>query len=69
MTGEITTQTFLDAASEDRRHSTPTASAGVLDFTKEWTGGGGEFPRIFNRVIYIGRDQGRQAHRRSTASR
>ena len=24
----------------------------MLDFTKEWTGGGGQFPRIFNRSIW-----------------
>ena len=26
---------------------------GVIDFTKEWDGGGGEFPRIFNRTIFF----------------
>ena len=26
---------------------------GVIDFTEEWDGGGGEFPRIFNRTIFF----------------
>ena len=25
----------------------------MLDFTEEWDGGGGEFPRIFNRTIFV----------------
>ena len=51
MTGPITAQTFLDAASK----TTALETKGILpttDLTKEWTGGGGNFPRIFNRVIY-----------------
>jgi ABC-type branched-subunit amino acid transport system substrate-binding protein len=51
MKGEITAQTFLDAASK----TTDLDTKGILpttDLTKEWTGGGGQFPRIFNRVIY-----------------
>jgi ABC-type branched-subunit amino acid transport system substrate-binding protein len=51
MKGEITAQTFLDAASK----TTALDTKGILpktDLTKEWTGGGGQFPRIFNRVIY-----------------
>ena len=26
---------------------------GVMNFTEEWDGGGGEFPRIFNRTIFV----------------
>ncbi len=51
MKGEITAQTFLDAAQK----TTALETKGILptiDLTKEWTGGGGQFPRIFNRVIY-----------------
>jgi ABC-type branched-subunit amino acid transport system substrate-binding protein len=51
MTGEITAQTFLEAAQK----TTALETKGILpttDLTKEWTGGGGQFPRIFNRVIY-----------------
>jgi ABC-type branched-subunit amino acid transport system substrate-binding protein len=51
MTGEITAQTFLEAAQK----TTALDTKGILpttDLTKEWTGGGGNFPRIFNRVIY-----------------
>jgi ABC-type branched-subunit amino acid transport system substrate-binding protein len=52
MTGEITAQTFLEAAQK----TTALETKGILptlDLTKEWTGGGGQFPRIFNRVIYM----------------
>jgi len=51
MKGEITAQTFLDAAQK----TTALETKGILpttDLTKEFTGGGGAFPRIFNRVIY-----------------
>ena len=51
MKGEITAQTFLAAAQK----TTALETKGILptiDLTKEWTGGGGQFPRIFNRVIY-----------------
>jgi hypothetical protein len=51
MKGDITAQTFLDAASK----TTALDTKGILpttDLTKEFTGGGGQFPRIFNRVIY-----------------
>ena len=52
MKGEITAQTFLEAA----QNTTALETAGILptiDLTKEFTGGGGQFPRIFNRVIYM----------------
>jgi len=49
--GDITNQTFLDAASKTAKVDTG-GMVGVLDFTKEWTGGKGQFPRIFNRSIY-----------------
>ena len=51
MKGEITAQTFLEAAQK----TTALETKGILptiDLTKEFTGGGGQFPRIFNRVIY-----------------
>jgi hypothetical protein len=52
MKGEITAQTFLEAAQK----TTDLETKGILpttDLSKEWTGGGGNFPRIFNRVIYM----------------
>jgi hypothetical protein len=51
MKGDITAQTFLDAAQK----TTALETKGILpttDLTKEFAGGGGQFPRIFNRVIY-----------------
>ena len=51
MKGDITAQSFLDAAQK----TTALQTKGILpttDLTKEFTGGGGNFPRIFNRVIY-----------------
>ena len=51
MTGEITAATFLDAAQK----TTALDTKGILpkiDLTKEFAGAGGNFPRIFNRVIY-----------------
>lgn len=51
MKGDITPQTFLAAA----QATTDLETAGILpttDLTKEFTGGGGAFPRIFNRVIF-----------------
>ncbi|MDQ1486892.1 MAG: branched-chain amino acid transport system substrate-binding protein, partial [Actinomycetota bacterium] len=51
MTGEITAASFLDAAQK----TTALDTKGILpktDLTKEFAGGGGQFPRIFNRVIY-----------------
>ena len=52
MTGDITNVTFLDAASKSTKVDTGGMVA-TLDFTKEWTGGGGKFTRIFNRNIYV----------------
>jgi ABC-type branched-subunit amino acid transport system substrate-binding protein len=52
MTGEINNQTFLDAASKTSKVDTG-GMVGVLDFTKEWTGGGGKFNRIFNRTVFF----------------
>lgn len=52
MTGDITGPNFLAAAQK----TTALDTKGILptiDLTKEWTGGGGQFPRIFNRVIYM----------------
>jgi len=51
ISGDITNQTFLDAASKTAKVDTG-GMVGVLDFTKEWTGGKGQFPRIFNRNVY-----------------
>ena len=51
MTGDINNVTFLDAASKTS-HLDTGGMVGVLDFTKEWAGGGGQFPRIFNRFIW-----------------
>jgi hypothetical protein len=51
MKGDITAQTFLDAAQK----TTALDTKGILpttDLTKQFAGGGGQFPRIFNRVIY-----------------
>ncbi len=52
MSGEINNETFLDAANKTSVLDTG-GMVGVLDFTKEWTGGGGDFPRIFNRTIFV----------------
>ena len=52
MTGEINNKTFLEAASKASKIDTG-GMIGVVDLTKEWTGGGGNFPRIFNRTIYF----------------
>ena len=52
MSGEPTGPAFLEAANK----TTALDTKGILpkiDFTKEWTGGGGAFPRIFNRVQYF----------------
>jgi hypothetical protein len=50
--GEINNVTFLEAANATSKLDTG-GMVGVLDFTKEWDGGGGDFPRIFNRTIFI----------------
>ena len=52
MSGEITGATFLDAASNASSVDTGGMVA-TLDFTKEWDGAGGKFPRIFNRNIFV----------------
>ncbi|MDH4144596.1 MAG: ABC transporter substrate-binding protein [Acidimicrobiia bacterium] len=52
MDGEITSKTFLDAASKTTDLDTGGMVAN-LDFTKEWDGAGGDFPRIFNRNIFV----------------
>ncbi|MCU1502112.1 MAG: hypothetical protein JWM12_1466, partial [Ilumatobacteraceae bacterium] len=52
MTGDINNETFLAAASATS-HLDTGGMVGVMDFTKEWTGGGGQFPRIFNRTMFM----------------
>jgi branched-chain amino acid transport system substrate-binding protein len=52
MEGEINNETFLAAASATDKLDTG-GMVGVLDFTQEWEGGGGQFPRIFNRTIFF----------------
>jgi ABC-type branched-subunit amino acid transport system substrate-binding protein len=52
MTGEINNETFLEAASKADNIDTG-GMVGVLDFTKEWDGGGGKFNRIFNRTVFF----------------
>ena len=52
MKGDINNQTFLDAASQTS-HLDTGGMVGVLDLSKEWTGGGGQFPRIFNRTVFV----------------
>ena len=52
MKGPINNVTFLAAASNSAAVDTG-GMVGVLDFTKEWTGGGGAFPRIFNRTVFF----------------
>jgi ABC-type branched-subunit amino acid transport system substrate-binding protein len=49
---DVTNETFLAAASAAKNVDTK-GLVPPLDFTKEWTGGGGQFPRIFNRTIYV----------------
>jgi ABC-type branched-subunit amino acid transport system substrate-binding protein len=44
-------QTFLDAANATSNLDTKGMVA-PLDFTKPWSGGGGGFPRIFNRNVF-----------------
>lgn len=52
MTGEITAQSFLEAAQNTKALDTK-GILPTIDLTQEFTGGGGNFPRIFNRVIYM----------------
>jgi ABC-type branched-subunit amino acid transport system substrate-binding protein len=50
MEGEITNETFLEAASSATAVDTG-GMVPVLDFTQEWTGMDGQFPRVFNRSV------------------
>ncbi|MGZ6583113.1 MAG: ABC transporter substrate-binding protein [Solirubrobacteraceae bacterium] len=53
MTGPINNATFLDAASK----TTNLDTGGLLpplNFSQEWTGAGGQYPRAFDRSIYVG---------------
>ena len=50
--GEITNTSFIDAANATSSLDTG-GMVGELNFTEEWAGGGGEFPRIFNRTIFV----------------
>ncbi len=52
MEGEINNETFLDAASKTTEVDTG-GMVGVVDFTKEYEGGGGKIPRIFNRTVFF----------------
>jgi ABC-type branched-subunit amino acid transport system substrate-binding protein len=52
MQGDITNQTFLDAANKTSALDTG-GMIPVLDLTKPYTGFGGNFPRIFNRTVYF----------------
>ena len=52
MTGEINNVTFLDAASKTTKLDTK-GMVGVVDFTKEYAGGGGKIVRIFNRSVFF----------------
>lgn len=57
MTGEITNETFLEAA----RSSTAVKTGGMipmLDLSTEWDGQDGSFPRIFNRSVAYDRIDG-----------
>ena len=51
MDGEINNVTFLAAANKQTKLDTG-GMVGVLDLTKEWTGGGGKVVRIFNRSVF-----------------
>jgi branched-chain amino acid transport system substrate-binding protein len=55
--GEINSVSFLEAANRTSVLDTG-GMVGVLDFTEEWTGGGGQFPRIFNRTVFLDRITG-----------
>lgn len=50
--GDITHESFLAAAGAATKIDTG-GMVGVLDFTKPWAGGGGQFPRIFNRTVFF----------------
>ncbi|MGF1595766.1 MAG: ABC transporter substrate-binding protein [Acidimicrobiales bacterium] len=50
--GEIDNETFLAAANQMDSIDTG-GMVGIIDFTSEYTGGGGELPRIFNRTVFF----------------
>jgi len=52
MEGEINNATFLAAAQATTSLDTG-GMVGVVDFTTEYEGGGGEIPRIFNRSLFF----------------
>lgn len=51
MDGEINNKTFLEAAQATTSLDTG-GLVGVVDFTQEYEGGGGQIPRIFNRSVF-----------------
>lgn len=51
MDGEINNETFLEAANNTSNLDTG-GMVGVLDFTQEYEGGGGDIPRIFNLNVF-----------------
>jgi hypothetical protein len=51
LTGDITNQTFLDAA--NKTTSLETGTIAPIDLTKPYTGFGGKLPRIFNRTVFF----------------
>jgi ABC-type branched-subunit amino acid transport system substrate-binding protein len=52
ITGDVTSQTFLDAANKTSNLDTG-GMIPVIDLTKPYTGFGGSFPRIFNRTVFF----------------
>jgi hypothetical protein len=52
MSGDITNETFLDAANKTS-HLDTGGMIPVIDLTKPYTGFGGNFPRIFNRTVFF----------------
>lgn len=50
--GDITNVSFLEQANKTDALDTG-GMVGVMNFTEEWDGGGGQFPRIFNRTIFV----------------
>jgi hypothetical protein len=52
ISGDITSQTFLDAANKTSNLDTG-GMIPVIDLTKPYTGFGGSFPRIFNRTVFF----------------
>ena len=51
--GPITNATFLQAAGKASSVDLGGMVGEKLDFTKEWTGLGGAFPRVFNRTVFF----------------